>query len=116
MAKQRVEKLIKINGELPVDLWSISIDLITLKPIGPVNIMKKGLSMRNIDSYEFYTTRTKKEMLSNGYWTYRKPEKLILLALTRTDCLVGLHTEVDRLATNIETNIKSLKNFAGTVI
>ena len=67
MAKQRIEKPIKISGEFPIDLWSVSIDLISLNIIGPVLVMKKGSPMHDGDSYMLYTVRTKKEMIKSGY-------------------------------------------------
>ena len=51
MAKQRIEKPIKISGEFPVDLWSVVIDMVSLNTIGPVIVMKKGCPMQNNDSY-----------------------------------------------------------------
>lgn len=108
MAKQRIEKPIKINGEFPVDLWSISIDLISFNSIGPVIVMKKGTQMRGAD-YMLYTVRTKKEMVKNGYSVYRMPEKLIIVALSRNECLNGLYIEGDKLIEHLENSIKKFK-------
>ena len=109
MAKQRIEKPIKINGEFPVDLWSVVIDLVSLNTIGPVIVMKKGSPMQNIDSYMLYTVRTKKEMAKNGYSVYKMPEKLIIVALSRSECLRGLDKEGDKLILHLENSINKFK-------
>lgn len=112
MAKQRIEKPIKISGEFPIDLWSVSIDLISLNIIGPVLVMKKGSPMHDGDSYMLYTVRTKKEMIKSGYSVYRMPEKFIVVALSRVECLNGLEIEGSKLIEKLETNIKKFKSNA----
>jgi hypothetical protein len=116
MTKQRIEKPIKISGEFPVDLWSVVIDMVSLNTIGPVIVMKKGCPMQNNDSYMLYTIRTKKEMSKVGYSVYKMPEKFIIVALTRSDCMLGLSVEGAKLIDSLETNIQKFKTTSLTRI
>jgi len=109
MPKKCIEKPIAVGNEFPIDLWSVGIDLLTLKTIGPVRIMKTGTAMRDSNSYMFYTVRTKKEMRKNGYSTYKIPENLIVLATNLSDCKKGFEIEATKLIANMESSIKSFK-------
>lgn|SRR5574343_617985 len=110
MPKKCIEKPIVIDDVFPIDLWSVGIDLLTLKTIGPVRIMKTGTPMRDSNSYMFYTARTKKDMRKNGYAIYKIPENLIVLATTLNDCKRGFDIEAKKLVSTMETNIKTFKS------
>lgn len=111
MAKPRTEKEIKIGQgkEFPIDLWSVGIDLLTFKTIGPVLALKKGSIMSDAGSYVLYTIRTRKEMTKNGYSTMRIGEKLFIVAMNVSDCKNGLNEVANKLITQTKENIIRLR-------
>lgn len=111
MAKPRTEKEIKIGHgkEFPIDLWSVGIDLLTYKIIGPVLALKKGSVMSEAGSYVLYTLRTRKEMAKNGYSTMRIGEKMFIVATNLSDCRSGLHKCAEELIEQSKLNIIRLR-------
>jgi hypothetical protein len=55
-------------------------------------------------------------MSKTGYSIYKMPEKFIIVALSRSDCIIGLNVEGTKLIQSLETNIQKFKTTSLTRI